>query len=652
MNRKPCELALVVVVLVCMSVLAACGTGGPPALQYILITPTSATISVPTTQQFTATGYYTNGSTNTSLTVSWTSSNTNVATINSGGVATAVGSGTSTITATSGGISATATLTVNALTSIAVTPANQTIAADATEQYTATGTFTSASGSTSTSNLTAQVTWTSGSASIATFSATTPGLATGVGSGTTTINAALDGVTGTTNLTVGNGPVSLVISPATATIAISNATAFTVQEKWSDGSLHAPSSTVTWSSSSTAQAGVVSSGAASALAAGFAAGTPTITATEGTLTGTAALTVVTGATQYAYVSNNGSSPPTIGYYTATAATSPYLTPGTPVNVPTSITQTIVNPNLQYMYTLDDSSNAWVWTLSATGVPTLTTQPAQVAGLGDISYGLVDPYGRFFYVTDSGNTSPPNPSAIYAFQISQTDGSLTPVTGSPFYTNLNTPLGLAIDHTGTYLYAANNGNGTISAYQINQTTGALTALTTGATITTGTTASAPVFETLDPTGTYLYAANSGDETVASFSIGSGGALSSLGGNLSIPGATNVLNVAVAPNGGILYVLDAGNSVANGQVFGFKLTSGVPGTTPITGTPAATGVAPTGIAIDPTGVLIAVDNSNPTTTTPPAAGSISLFTIGSGGALTVDTPAAAGISPVLVTFYNAP
>jgi 6-phosphogluconolactonase (cycloisomerase 2 family) len=660
MKRKPCEVALVVVSFVSMMILAACNSGSP-VLRYITVSPTSANISVGTTQQFTATGSYSNGGSTSNLAVSWSSSNTAVATINStSGVATAVSGGTTSITATLSGVtSSAATLSVNQLTSIAVTPANPTISIGATEQFTATGTFKHADGTTSTSDVTAQVTWTPGSTTIATFSTTTLGLATGVGGGTTSVTAALDGVTGTTNLTVGNGPVSLVISPATATIAISNSTAFTVQEKWSDGTMHTPSGTVTWSSSSAAQAGVVSNGAAAALAAGFAAGTPTITATEGTLTGTTALTVVTGSTHYAYISNNADSPPDLGFYTVTASTSPYLTPGTPptVNIPNdSSQQTVLNPNGKYLYTIDNLSGVWLWNISATGVLSISSQPSQPGGGGDTNVGVIDPYGRFLYVIDNGNPSgtPPVPSTIYAFQISQTDGTLTAVTGSPFTTNLNASFGMIIDHSGQYLYATNSGNGTISAYQIGQTTGALTPLSTGATISTGTSASSPFYAALDPTGTYIYVANGGDNSVASFSIGTGGVLTSLGANLSISGASVIINVVVAPNNKTLYVLDAGTGSTNGQVFGFTLTSGVPGTTPITGTPAATSLGPTGMAIDPTGVLLAVDNTNPISAppAPPANGSISLFTIGSGGALTVDTPVAAGVNAKFVTFYDAP
>lgn len=131
------------------------------------------------------------------------------------------------------------------------------------------------------------------------------------------------------------------------------------------------------------------------------------------------------------------------------------------------------------------------------------------------------------------------------------------------------------------------------------------------------------------------------------------MTSLGTPTTVTGAKSVLNVAVEPTGKYLYVLDAGNPNAtptpiNGQLYGFTLTAGVPSTTPITGTPVATGLAPTGIAIDSTGTLIAVDNAGDGST----ASTISLFTIGSGGALTSQTPVATGVSPIFVTFVNAP
>ncbi|MGR9107449.1 MAG: DUF4082 domain-containing protein, partial [Gammaproteobacteria bacterium] len=90
-------------------------TTAPPAptLQSIAVTPANATIDEGTSLQFTATGNYSNGSTQdlTGQSV-WNSSNTAVATINSAGLASGVSAGTSTISATSNGITGSTGLTV------------------------------------------------------------------------------------------------------------------------------------------------------------------------------------------------------------------------------------------------------------------------------------------------------------------------------------------------------------------------------------------------------------------------------------------------------------------------------------------------------------------------------------------------------------
>ena len=86
------------------------------------------------------------------------------------------------------------------LTSIAVTPANPTILVGATQQFTATGTYSDGS----TQNVTSQATWTSSSTAAATINAS--GLATAVSAGSTTIRAALNGVTGSSTATVTANP--------------------------------------------------------------------------------------------------------------------------------------------------------------------------------------------------------------------------------------------------------------------------------------------------------------------------------------------------------------------------------------------------------------------------------------------------------------
>ncbi len=83
-------------------------------LSSITISPGSANIALGESQQFTATGSFSDGSSqNLSTQVDWTSSNANVATISTFGLATSAGTGTATITAALNGVSATAVLTVH-----------------------------------------------------------------------------------------------------------------------------------------------------------------------------------------------------------------------------------------------------------------------------------------------------------------------------------------------------------------------------------------------------------------------------------------------------------------------------------------------------------------------------------------------------------
>jgi hypothetical protein len=91
----------------------------PPALQSLAVTPANPSIGIGGIQQFTATGTFSDGSTqNLTTSVTWASSSTGVATISntSGtqGRATGVATGTTTISATSGTVTGSTVLTVTA----------------------------------------------------------------------------------------------------------------------------------------------------------------------------------------------------------------------------------------------------------------------------------------------------------------------------------------------------------------------------------------------------------------------------------------------------------------------------------------------------------------------------------------------------------
>ncbi len=89
-------------------------TSSTKTLTSIAVTPANPAVTAGGTQQFTATGTYSDSSTqNLTSSVTWASSNTVTATINPAGLASALIAGTTTISATSGSVSGSTVLTVN-----------------------------------------------------------------------------------------------------------------------------------------------------------------------------------------------------------------------------------------------------------------------------------------------------------------------------------------------------------------------------------------------------------------------------------------------------------------------------------------------------------------------------------------------------------
>ncbi len=271
-------------------------------LQSIAVTPSNSSVSQSQTQQFTATGSYSDGSTkNITTSVTWASSNTAVATIGaSTGLATGVAAGTSQITATLGSVvslSDTLTVTAATLRSIAITPANPSITPSQIQQFTATGTYSDGS----TKSITTSVTWASSNTAVATIGAST-GLATGVAAGTSQITATLGSVVSPSDtLTVTAAALqSIAITPANPSITPSQIQQFTATGSYSDGSTKNISSSVTWASSNTTVATI---GASTGLATGATAGTSQITATLGSVVSASDTLSVTTTSGNSYTTN-------------------------------------------------------------------------------------------------------------------------------------------------------------------------------------------------------------------------------------------------------------------------------------------------------------------------------------------------------------
>ena len=257
-------------------------------LQSITISPAASSMPVNTSQQFTATGAYSDGSSSdlTNL-VTWGSSTTSVATISAKGLATSVASGSTNITASLGSVNQSTSLTVTApsMVSIAVTPVGLTLAIGVGQQFVATATYSDGSSS----DLSSGVTWNSSTPSVAAVDGS--GMATTLAAGSTTITATVGTLSDNTTLTVVAAHLtSITVSPATASIALGTTQQFTAIGNFDDGSTQQLTSVI-WFSGSSAVASVDSNGLASSLGAG----TSTITVASGSVSGTASLTVTSAS---------------------------------------------------------------------------------------------------------------------------------------------------------------------------------------------------------------------------------------------------------------------------------------------------------------------------------------------------------------------
>ena len=254
-----------------------------PILTSIAVTPAVPSVTVDTTQQFVATGTFSDGSAQ-DLTgrVTWTSSNTSVASINSTGMATTVVTGTATISASLGAIAGSTGLTVTAatLTSIFITPDKASVPQGDTQSFVANGLFSDGS-----TQILVSVTWASSDGNVVSVDNT--GVATTLSAGSVTLSATSAAVTGTTTFTVLPAAlVSISVIPSTPSLAVGNTTQLNAVGLFTDGSTQNISA-ATWNSSNTAIATVDSTGFATTLTTG----TTTISAVSGSITGSTVVTV-------------------------------------------------------------------------------------------------------------------------------------------------------------------------------------------------------------------------------------------------------------------------------------------------------------------------------------------------------------------------
>lgn len=269
----------------------------PALLVDVTVSPTAVAATVGTVRALGAVGTYTDGSTQVLTTqAAWTVADSAVAFVSnapgSEGLVTMLSAGTTSVRAQVGARSGQATLSVTqaTLVSIDLAPASSSTPLGFARQFIAFGTYSNGA----TQILTNQVTWASSDPTRALISnaAGSQGLLSTVATGSLTVSATWQGVTGATPHTVTAAVlVSLAVTPGAPTIPVGGSAQLSATGSFSDGSQQALTDSVTWTSSVTGVAQVSNAAGTEGQVAGLASGTAAITAALGGVQSTVNVTV-------------------------------------------------------------------------------------------------------------------------------------------------------------------------------------------------------------------------------------------------------------------------------------------------------------------------------------------------------------------------
>lgn len=258
------------------------------------------------------------------------------------------------------------------------------------------------------------------------------------------------------------------------------------------------------------------------------------------------------AGKFLFVANEGSSNISVYSISGTSLTevpgSPFTTivPGTTqATFPTSVA---VSATGNYLYVSNNfTGTVSAYSISSAGALTPLGPSPYTVGLAPSGLKIV-PGGGFLYVANTGSNS------VSAFAIcdkvvtscatpTSPDGTLTPVTGSPFSAGLG-PVAIDADPNFYFLYVLDKQSSQISEYSYSPGSGTLSplgtpAVSTGLTpfslvVITGATGSNIGFTNTNPTD-FVFVANNGASTITEFSLNTTtGVLSPVGVAYTLPG----------------------------------------------------------------------------------------------------------------------
>jgi len=254
--------------------------------------------------------------------------------------------------------------------------------------------------------------------------------------------------------------------------------------------------------------------------------------------------------------------------------------GSPFNSPfpnAGAVSLALHPTGRFLYAV--SSPAGIQLFSVDASSGALTYDSVVPKMDNSWFVVIDPTGKFLYV--------PNLNQIFGYHINLTDGSLTPIAGSPFAVPANDQVFAAVfDSTGKYLYTPLSSGG-VAAFALESSTGNLLQVL-GSPFPTSA-GIRPTFITADPAGPFIYVCNY-DGPLDGFEVDSGsGALTPVAGS-PFSTAARASSCTVDPSGQFVYV--SINDV-NSAIYGFRLNPSSGSLSPLVGSPFPSILNPTSL-----------------------------------------------------------
>jgi 6-phosphogluconolactonase len=233
-------------------------------------------------------------------------------------------------------------------------------------------------------------------------------------------------------------------------------------------------------------------------------------------------------------------------------------PGSPYFVANDLDSIVIDPSGKFLYAIGTNPAA-IYQISVNGSTGELTLNSTTMVSGDLRQVVMDPQGKFLFINDLTD------GKILAYSIGG-DGTLSPVSGSPFNVPANNqPEKILIDSGGRFLYAPVIQGG-IAAFAVNSSTGALADIA-GSPFPTS---NQPFTLAIAPSAKFLYSiGGSSNNAIDAFNIDAEtGALTSIAG--SPFAAPNPLNsLAVDASGGFLYATVQADMQANSVFLGFSI-----------------------------------------------------------------------------------